>query len=101
MLGHDTSSRSGPSFVSQALGTTKDSTPDPQTPHRTMPSLNHQHQIFQIPHQPVHYRKLCSTTSIVSKPGTLRRLPSYLRLILPRNLARVLKRTSPEPERTP
>ena len=37
---------------SRALWTTKDSTLDSQKPHRTMSSLSHQHQIYQIPHQP-------------------------------------------------
>ena len=49
MLGHDTSVSV---CSNRALWTTKDSTLDPQKPHRTTSSLNHQHQIYQIPHQP-------------------------------------------------
>jgi hypothetical protein len=51
MLGHDTSLGSS-IYINQAHWTTKDNTPDPQKPHRTMSSPNHQHQIYQIPHQP-------------------------------------------------
>jgi hypothetical protein len=42
----------GSVYISRALWTSKHNTPDPQKPHRTMSSQNHQQQIYQVPRDP-------------------------------------------------